>query len=78
MYRVEGTADSYGIGEVVAPQCTLFGKGMYNITREAAERGAKHLGIPFPYGLDKLKAICAPTAQQYYSAKIADAMERGK
>ena len=47
--RVEGTADSYGIGEVVAPQCTLFGKGMYNLTREAAERGAKHLGIPFPY-----------------------------
>ena len=47
--RVEGTADSYGIGEVVAPQCTLFGKGMYNLTREAAERGAKHLGVPFPY-----------------------------
>jgi hypothetical protein len=47
--RVEGTANSFGIGEVVAPRCTLFKAGMYNLTREAAERGAKHLKISFPY-----------------------------
>ena len=47
--RVEGHANSFGIGEVVAPGCVLFKAGMYNLTREAAERGASHLHIPFPY-----------------------------
>lgn len=47
--RVEGHADSFGIGEVVAPGCTLFAKGMYNLPREVAERQADRMHIPFPY-----------------------------
>jgi hypothetical protein len=30
--RVEGHANSFGIGEVVAPGCALFHKGMYNLS----------------------------------------------
>lgn len=32
--RVEGTAHRYGLGEEVAPSCTLFRAGHYNLTKD--------------------------------------------
>ena len=55
LIRVEGTADSYGIGEIVAPGCTLFAKGMYNLPRDVAEKQAERIHIPFPYLARKQK-----------------------
>jgi hypothetical protein len=36
--RVEGFADSYGLGTEVAPGCTLFKAGDYNLTRVELNR----------------------------------------
>ena len=32
--RVEGLPYSYGLGEVVAPNCSLFTAGSYGLTKE--------------------------------------------
>ena len=36
--RVEGTYDSYGLGTEVAPGCTLFKDGDYNLSKEELNR----------------------------------------
>ena len=36
--RVEGTFDSYGLGTEVAPGCTLFKAGDYNLSKEELNR----------------------------------------
>ena len=47
--RVDGKANSFGIGEVVIPGVTLFRSGFYGLKRNTAERLADLLGIQFPY-----------------------------
>jgi len=47
--RVEGKADSFGIGELVAPNVVLFRSGFYGLKRRTAERLTALIGISFPY-----------------------------
>ena len=41
--RVEGMANSYGIGEEVAPNCVLFKAGDYNLTWDQLKSKLKAL-----------------------------------
>ena len=47
--RVDGKANSFGVGEVVIPGVTLFRHGFYGLKRNKAEHLADLLGIQFPY-----------------------------
>lgn len=42
--RVEGKADSYGLGEEVIPGVLLFKTGHYGLTREELELAIKRTG----------------------------------
>lgn len=39
--RVEGFANSYGLGEEITPGVALFRAGMYNLTKEQLESSIK-------------------------------------
>ena len=41
--RVEGMYDSYGLGEVVIPNVTLFRAGNYNLTKEKLNTKLKQI-----------------------------------
>jgi len=43
--RVEGFANSYGLGEVVSPNVALFRAGKYNLTAEQLEQAIKSTNI---------------------------------
>ena len=43
--RVEGHANSFGLGEEVIPGVTLFRTGMYNLTKEQLEQVIKSTNI---------------------------------
>ena len=42
--RVQGVAYTYALGEVVAPNCTYFAAGNYDLTMEQLNKKLKALG----------------------------------
>ena len=42
--RVQGVAYTYALGEVVAPNCTYFAAGNYDLTKEQLNKKLKALG----------------------------------
>ena len=42
--RVQGVAYTYALGEVVAPNCTYFAAGNYDLTKEQLTAKLKALG----------------------------------
>ena len=42
--RVQGVAYTYALGDVVAPNCTYFAAGNYDLTKEQLNKKLKALG----------------------------------